>query len=251
MFKGLKDAFGFVKELLSAIFTPVQFLADHLNPLNDEFIFKGMFENIGNSATGIGNILSYINPFSDNFFLKGFLSSFGNLLYSLNPFSENFFLKGFLSSFGNLLDWLNPFSENFFVYKLIELLKEALSFLFVPSEDSINSLVDSVKSHFAFIDTISNTANSIKDMFSGTDTLPVIKVSLPQNSWYNGEVTVLDLNWYSTYKSYGDVIISAFIYAFFLWRMFIKLPSIISGTGGAIEDLPTQVKDIQNVIRRK
>lgn len=228
MFKGLKDAFGFVKELLSAIFTPVQFLADHLNPLNDEFIFKGMFENIGNSATGIGNILSYINPFSDNFFLKGFLSSFGNLL-----------------------DWLNPFSENFFVYKLIELLKEALSFLFVPSEDSINSLVDSVKSHFAFIDTISNTANSIKDMFSGTDTLPVIKVSLPQNSWYNGEVTVLDLNWYSTYKSYGDLIISAFIYAFFLWRMFIKLPSIISGTGGAIEDLPTQVKDIQNVIRRK
>ena len=98
MFKGLKDAFGFVKELLSAIFTPVQFLADHLNPLNDEFIFKGMFENIGNSATGIGNILSYINPFSDNFFLKGFLSSFGNLLDSLNPFSENFFLKGFLSS---------------------------------------------------------------------------------------------------------------------------------------------------------
>lgn len=228
MFKGLKDAFGFVKELLSAIFTPVQFLADHLNPLKDEFIFKGMFEDISNIFGGIGGLLDYINPFS-----------------------EKFFLKGFLSSFASLLDWLNPFSENFFVYKFMDLLKEALKWLFVPSEDSINSLVDSVKSHFGFIDTITNTANSIKDMFSGTETLPTIKVKLPSNSWYNGEVTVLDLNWYSTYKSYGDLIISAFIYIFFLWRMFIKLPSIISGAGGAVENLPVQVKDINSGFKRR
>lgn len=163
----------------------------------------------------------------------------------INPFSENFILKDVLSFLTDMLSYINPFSENFFAYKLIELLKEALQFLFVPSEDSINNLVDTVKEKFRFVDTIKNTITTIQDMFEGTESLPVIKITLPENKWFNGQVVVMDLSWYAPYKTYGDTIISAFIYIFFIWRIYISLASIISGTGGAINDLPQQVGDIQ------
>lgn len=152
----------------------------------------------------------------------------------------------------SILDYLNPFSDNFFVYKLVDLLVDALTelfkFLFVPSEDSINNLVNSVKSKFGFVDTINNTIASIKDMFSNTDSLPKIEITLPENDWYNGKVTVMDLSWYSKYKSYGDLIISAFIYVFFIWRIYVHLADIISGTGGSINDVPQQITDIRGFI---
>ena len=52
---------------------------------------------------------------------------------------------------------------------------------------------------------------------------------------YNNEqkVIVLDFSWYAPYKTYGDLIITGFVYAFFLWRLFINLPNITHGLGGS------------------
>lgn len=55
---------------------------------------------------------------------------------------------------------------------------------------------------------------------------------------------VLDLSWYSPYKSYGDLVLTGFIYLFFLWRLFINLPNIIHGLGGFIQ-ADYMVSDIQ------
>ena len=41
-------------------------------------------------------------------------------------------------------------------------------------------------------------------------------------------------SWYAPYKEYVDAIFIAFVYIFFVWRIFIKLASIIRGTGGDI-----------------
>lgn len=125
------------------------------------------------------------------------------------------------------------------------MLGDLLQWLFVPSEESINNLVNSVKSKFGFVDTVNNTITVIQDMFNGTESLPVLKITLPENKWYSGEVVVMDLNWYAPYKQYGDTIISAFIYLFFIWRIYINLASIISGTGGTVNDLPQEIGDIQ------
>lgn len=43
--------------------------------------------------------------------------------------------KGILGKIGDLISYINPTSPNFFVYKLIDLLKQALQYLFVPSND--------------------------------------------------------------------------------------------------------------------
>ena len=48
-------------------------------------------------------------------------------------------------------------------------------------------------------------------------------------------VVVFDLSWYAPYKTYGDLLITGFIYLMFLWRLFIKLPNIINGIGSSAE----------------
>lgn len=225
----------------------MELIGNYLNPFSDNFIFTKLFDNVSNLFSvfnvnsddfiftdmfnNIGNILSYLNPFSDNFFLKG-------LFNVLNPFSEDFFLK-------DLFSWINPLSDNFIGKKIVELIGDLLKFLFVPSEDSINSLVNSVKSHFGFIDTINSTSAMIKDMFNDSSKLPKVTLTLKDNKWYSGEITVIDLSWYAPYKEYGDLIISAFIYVFFFWRIFVNLPSIISGAGGSINDTTIATSDIQ------
>lgn len=236
-----------VVNTITSLLNPIDTITKYLNPFSDEFIFTKLFNNVSNifdifnvnsdnfiftnMFKNIGDMLSYINPFSDNFFLKG-------LFNILNPFSDDFFLK-------DLFSWLNPFSDNFIGKKIVELIGDLLKFLFVPSDDSINNLVNSVKSHFGFIDTINNTSAMIKDMFNDTSKLPKVTLTLKDNNIYNGEITVIDLSWYAPFKEYGDLIISAFIYVFFFWRVFVNLPSIISGTGGAINDTTIATSDIQ------
>ena len=55
----------------------------------------------------------------------------------------------------------------------------------------------------------------------------------------------MDLSWYAPYKNYGDTIIAGFIYVFFLWRIFINLPNIISGGAGSVNDITIASSDIE------
>lgn len=223
-------------------------ITKYLNPLSSDFIFTKLFNNVNGLFNNLdknsddfifSDMFSWLNPTSNKFFLK-------NLFNVLNPFSEDFFLKqlfNWINPNGDeffltkLFSWINPFSENFFGYKIIDLFSELFKFLFVPSEESVNNLVDSVKSHFGFIDTINNTVEVIKDMFNNTSELPKVDITLKENKWYSGKITVIDLSWYAPYKEYGDLIISAFIYVFFLWRIFVKLPGIINGASGGISEI--------------
>lgn len=170
-----------------------------------------------------------------NRILEGLATTIENvtqILSYLNPLSENFILK-------DLLDWLNPFSENFFVYKLIELLGDLLEFLFVPSEDVINGLVDSVKSKFSFIDTIKSSVSDVEDILVGAESVPTLKIHVNETEYtQEQDLTIINLAWYVPFKKYGDIIITGFIYAFFIWRIYISIPNIIGGAGGAIRDVP-------------
>ena len=180
-----------------------------------------------------------------NRILEGLATTFEDItqiLNYLNPLSEDFILK-------DLLDWLNPMSENFFVYKLIELLGDLLEFLFVPSEDVINGLVDSVKSKFSFIDTIKSSVSDVEDVLVGAEAVPTLKIHVNDTKYTQAQdLTIINLSWYVPFKKYGDIILTGFIYAFFFWRIYITLPNTISGAGGTIFDvssIPGQISDIE------
>ena len=195
-----------------------------LDSTSDSFILKDVV-----------NFLGYINPFSDNFILNGVLDFLGNILSYINPFSENFLLKGVLNFLSDMLSYINPFSDNFLGKKLVELLGNLLKLLFIPSEDSINNLTNSVSSKFGFIDSIKLGIESVKNIINNVGSSPKLVINI-DSSYYKGELTVVDLNWYKPYKAYGDLILTGFIYVIYLWRLFVTLPSVISGAGGIVHD---------------
>lgn len=204
-------------------------LLDYLNPFSDKFILKGIISNIG-------SILDYLNPFSSNFILKDVINDIGNILSYINPFSDNFILK-------DVLNYLNPFSQDFFGYKITELVKVALQDLFVPDEENINNKLNEIKGKFAFVDNIKNSANSIKELLTNVNSAPTFKVNLGETKYTEEkEVTIIDLSFYAPYKQYGDMFISAFMYLFFIWRVFVHLPNIISGVGSSANDTITIIK---------
>lgn len=136
-----------------------------------------------------------------------------------------------------ILSYLNPFSENFFAYKLIELLGDLLEFLFVPSENVINGLVESVTSKFSFIDTIKSSVSDVEDVLVGAEAVPTLKIHVSGTDYtQEQDLTIINLAWYVPFKKYGDIILTGFIYAFFIWRIYISIPHIIGGAGGAVRD---------------
>lgn len=155
------------------------------------------------------------------------------------------FFEGVSEGFKNILDFLNPVSENFFGNALIEGFKKLLRSLFEPSEERITAIKNIVENKFDFIFSIKTAINSLEDMFNNIGNAPKFTLSLGATKYTVAQdYTIIDLSWYAPYKQYGDLILTGFIYLFFLWRLFINVPSIINGIGGAIQS-DYMVSDIQ------
>lgn len=135
----------------------------------------------------------------------------------------------------NILSYINPFSENFFGYKLIELFSDLLKFLFVPSEERITALTNTVTSKFSFIDTIKLSVSSLINVVNNVGNAPVLNIKYGATKYNTSGVFSLDFSFYAPFKCYGDIVITGFVYAMFIWRIFVKLPGIISGNAGNIE----------------
>lgn len=73
------------------------------------------------------------------------------------------------------------------------------------------------------------------EVITDTSSVPVFYVTVGQNKYFSGQVKVLDLSWYEPYREYGDSVICIFAYLGFLWRIFIRLPDIISGAGASTD----------------
>lgn len=139
-----------------------------------------------------------------------------------------------LDKIGAIFNLLNPFSEDFFVYKLIELLGDLLKGLFIPSEERITALTNTVSSKFGFIDSIKEAINSLQNILNNLGNSPKLETTDIESKYYNGKLTIIDMSWYSPFKPYGDLVITGFVYLFFLWRLFVHAPGIIHGTGGDV-----------------
>lgn len=115
-------------------------------------------------------------------------------------------------------------------------ISEAISAIFVPREDFLTAKWEAIRSEFAFADSITSSGQLILDVLNRIDPEPpVIYIDLgaSEGSYdIGGEVAFIDLHWYERYKPTGDAIISAFLWLVFIWRMFMKLPGIISGMPG-------------------
>lgn len=133
------------------------------------------------------------------------------------------------------MDYLNPLSENFFVYKLIELLGNLLKSLFIPSEERLTAISDTVTTKFSFITSIKEAVNAMQNMFNNLGTAPKLEIEVGATKWTDKQkLTILDLSFYKLFKPLGDLMITGFCYLAFIWKLLVSLPSIISGAGGFV-----------------
>lgn len=116
------------------------------------------------------------------------------------------------------------------------MLAELLNFLFVPEDGFMDAKVQSLSEEFAFVASIITTGEALTFGLSGvTTTPPIIYIDLGASTGsYNlgGKTVFMDLSWYAEYKPTVDILISAFLWICFIWRLILKLPGIINGMPG-------------------
>lgn len=85
---------------------------------------------------------------------------------------------------------------------------------------------------------ISNLLSDIQSDASGASA-PQVMLNFPSREWYGvrmGNYHAVDLAWYAPYKSSVDGILSGFFWLCYLWMIFKRAPSIISGSSMAEGD---------------
>jgi hypothetical protein len=81
--------------------------------------------------------------------------------------------------------------------------------------------------------------------------IPIGKATSKKYDYGLGDYFILDVSWYGQYKDFGDKVILAICWALFLWRIFIKLPGIISGTEGSIMAVNSSRENYNNIVYPK
>lgn len=108
--------------------------------------------------------------------------------------------------------------------------------VFIPNEEKMNELLDQIRARFEFVNSIKTSITSFEDVMNGIKPAPSLKINIGETKYTEARtVKIIDLSWYAPYKGIGDAVITGFVYMMFLWRLFIHLPSTISGAGGAVE----------------
>lgn len=108
--------------------------------------------------------------------------------------------------------------------------------VFIPNEEKMNEIIDNIKLKFSFVDAIKTSITSFEDVISGVKPIPSLSINIGETKYTEARtVKIIDLSWYAPYKEIGDSVITGFVYVFFLWKLFIHLPGIISGVPGVVE----------------
>ncbi len=74
-------------------------------------------------------------------------------------------------------------------------------------------------------------------------TAPTFSINI-NSKYLTGTYTIIDLSWYAPYKQYGDAVITMFCYLGFIWHVFTKLASIISGVDTSYARVETPINTL-------
>lgn len=114
--------------------------------------------------------------------------------------------------------------------------------IFVPEDGYFDSKVAQVKAKFSWYEDIVDAWTEFKTALNGisADTPPSITLSLDNRTFFgrpigSGTGTALVLDWMYTYRNTIRNLLSAFMWIFFIWRIYCHIPNIISGSGMEVQ----------------
>lgn len=180
---------------------------------------------------------------------KTIVGFFTSILDVLNPFSDNFFLKklgeAIASGFQAVCDAIGGIAK-----AIGDVITEIFKFLFIPSEERLTAISNTIKEKFTFIDSISLAVDSIKNVLNNIGNVPKINLQISATKYTDSmNLDVIDMTWYTPFKAYGDLILTGFIYFAFVWRIFIRLSAIITGQAGVVVNDFDKISSIEKELK--
>ena len=114
--------------------------------------------------------------------------------------------------------------------------------IFIPEEGYFDDKVAALKDKFSWYSSISSAWSEFYTAFShiSDDSPPSISMTLDNRSYFGGSIgtsssSLLVLDWFVQYRTVIRTLISAFMWIFFLWRVYCHIPNIISGSGMEVQ----------------
>lgn len=141
----------------------------------------------------------------------------------------------FTAFWTSVTTWLEDLHAG--VTSIPQAIADVLADIFIPAEDYISVKVEALAAEYAFVPDIVDSVTLLKNNLVGDGGPPVIYVDFGRaggNTNYGGKVLLTDFAWYEEYKPTVDALLSAALWAFFLWRVFLKMPGIIGGESAAM-----------------
>lgn len=150
------------------------------------------------------------------------------------------FLEDPLAAFEVLLTGISDILSGI-ASSIVEPIKTFLQWLFVPDTTQINAKFQEIRAKYGFVESIIETGEALGGVFSRSTMAeqepPVIYIDFgaaeTEYTW-GGKIKVLDLSWYARFKPSVDKILGSIMWVFFIWRVYVRLPSIISGSSGIV-----------------
>ena len=170
-------------------------------------------------------------------FFESLLNSIWNTIKSLPSEIYNLFKS--------LFDAIHEVLSNVWdaITSLPDLIINGIKKIFVPEEDFVSEKVAEIKENFAFADSVIESVDVIKSSINKMRAGEVPSVDIRMSNYTgnfgqikNAGTVTFSMQWYSKYKATGDSIISAILWLGFIWAVFTRLPSIISGGSSAYVD---------------
>lgn len=116
--------------------------------------------------------------------------------------------------------------------------------LFVPDTEELENAVSAMTDKFVFADSLITLWDDILYKIRGANGPPVIWIDFRESKDPRfqsvGMMKAVDFAWYEPYKPYGDSILSAILWVFFILRVLRGVPSIFKGvqSGGEVSTSP-------------
>lgn len=153
---------------------------------------------------------------------------------STGPSNDDYdgWFAGLAQSFSNIINGLKEGISDIMT-SLGQFILDGLSALFLPDADFINTKIDIIKEKFSFVTSVKDMFDDIVSMISQAGDPPVISIDLTSiDSKYNfGSSVNINFDWYVKYKPQVDKIIIGFAYIGYVFLLYKRLPSIITGAG--------------------
>ncbi len=191
----------------------------------------------------IDNFKSLFKPFIDKVleFFNDFSTTFENFVSDIKSLVTD--IKTALTNVKKFFDTIIDLGTTNGVFSLVTL----FSALFIPTQSQMSDMFQASDT-FALATAGITIWNKIFEIWNTVKGLEAIKILHVPSITYHG-VTIggfdIDFSWYQQFKSYGDGIISAFLYFSYFWFLVFRLPTFIRGQSAIFSDAVTTADTVQ------